>query len=143
MLRFLKFYNKSFVNIWSTRQLCAQHIYEIHNQNVVEGKNDQDDEDISDEVIDITKKTMTDTLIENKIQKLVMHASLSLKLKHLFNCSEAVADKMINQDKKLLYLKNTSLAENIKFLFEHQISTKTIIENPWLLSAKRGNIMQL
>ena len=105
--------------------------------------NKHDDEDISEEVINASQEISKDTRSEGdhkKVQELLAHVNLTHKFRHFLHCSESEATKMINSHKRLIDVDSGKISIMIEYLFDNEISIRTIINNPWLLTMDKGNI---
>lgn len=128
---------RKFLNYSSVQQLkFIRHISGIQNlySNGSVGK--KEDDDLSDDLIiiaNISKETKQE-LNNKKIKTLLAHVNLTHKFKHFLNCSEDEATKMIHQNKRLLDLDLATVGQMIEFIFEQNISIRSIINNPWILS---------
>lgn len=62
------------------------------------------------------------------------------KFKHCLFLSDADARKFINQHNNFRSIPITKISNSIEFLFEHGISAKSIIDNPWVLGVDNSKI---
>lgn len=129
------FHLKFIRHISGIQKLCS-------NSHLINLNERGDDEDISEEVIDVSKQLSKDTRSEinsKKISIILAHASLTHKFRHFLHCSEDEAKRMISQNKRLFDIEPAKISIMIEFLFENEVLIKSIVENPWLLSMKKGN----
>ena len=75
---------------------------------------------------------------QNQIQmisknKNIARSLITRKLKHVLSCSKKEAAKLIEQNQTLLEVPLEKINKNVEFLFEKDVSTKTIVENLWFL----------
>ena len=108
--------------------------------------NKQDDEDISEEVINASQEISRDTKSEvdsKKVQELLAHVNLTHKFKHFLHCSDLEANKMINSHKRLIDVDSGKISIMIEYLFDNEISIRTIINNSWLLTMDKGSILYI
>ncbi|XP_070502452.1 transcription termination factor, mitochondrial [Chironomus tepperi] len=99
--------------------------------------NKHDDEDISEDVINASQEISRDTKSEvnsKKVQELLAHVNLTHKFKHFLHCTDSEATKMINSHKRLIDADSGKISIMIEYLFDNEISIRTIINNPWLLT---------
>lgn len=59
---------------------------------------------------------------------------LTMKFKHFFDCTDAEAKVILTENLNLLKLPLSKITGNIEYLFERNVSPKSIIENPFLLA---------
>ena len=88
--------------------------------------NDDQDFDISD---DLMNSFDTQILKRDNATKQL----LTLKFKHFFDCTEAEAKVILASNLNLLKLPLSKITGNIEYLFERNVSPKSILENPFLL----------
>lgn len=81
--------------------------------------------------------------IENDLVKQVvkkkteygLRKMMAQNFKHFFSCSDVEAVKLVDQNKSLWKIPLAKINANIEFLYEKNITAKSIIENPWMLGA--------
>lgn len=103
--------------------------------------NKLDDEDISEEVINVSKDITRDTYSENngkRVQELLTFVNLTHKFKHFLNCSDDEAEKMIRSHKRLMDVDSRNISIMIEYLFDNDIFIRTIINHPWMLTMDKG-----
>lgn len=109
----------------------------------------QDFFDVSDELVDLTKTRVKRAgKSAKKDDEFKVSSSkatrkiLVQKFKHFFNCSEERAISVTQENKQLMQMPAQKVTEKIEILFEHNVSAKTILENPWLLTLPNKYIVQ-
>lgn len=61
-------------------------------------------------------------------------------MKFYLDCTDAEVSELLKENKFIYGKSLTILTRSIEFLFEKKISTQTILENPWLLEMKHGEL---
>jgi hypothetical protein len=100
------------------------------------------DYDISEELIDFKdpkiEKNKSD---ENPDKVPYEHPLCSTVLKNLrknLGCSEFEAKELIRKHAQVKHIPNVKMSKRFKFLFDNKISTKAILESPFLLEYPDG-----
>lgn len=65
---------------------------------------------------------------------------LELQVKDCFNFSEVEATRFIDKNKALWEVSRLKINKTIKFLLGKNVTTKTIIENPWIMTIPQGEL---
>lgn len=105
---------------------------------------EEDDEKFCEDLISATKKfniVNEDTSEAIKINKNLMYSNVHYRLMHYLNCSEMQAKTMVKENGALDEVKPSKLKKSIEHLLENEISAKSIINNPFLLTMDQGNII--
>lgn len=127
MIRRLIQQNSSIIHLNFTRSIAnASNLainYSANKQN----------EDLSDEVTSFSG-------VFNKKSRSKIQSNLSLRttFKQFLYCSDKEVDKIMSKNKKLMEAKPSQISDMIQFLLEMDISIKSIVDNPWLLSMNQG-----
>lgn len=106
--------------------------------------NKHDDEDISEDVINASQEISRESKSEvdsKKVQELLAHVNLSHKFRHFLHCTDSEATKMINSHKRLIDADSGKISIMIEYLFDNEISIRSIINNPWLLTMDKGKFL--
>jgi hypothetical protein len=116
----------------------------LYNSTTSVYQNSQDYFDVSDELIDFTKSKTpkrkknvksADQDVEWKDANYrASRKSLVQKFKHFLNCTDQEALMMTYENKLLMKMTLQKVTEKIEVLFDHNVSTRSILENPWLLT---------
>lgn len=101
----------------------------------------EDDDKICEEIISSTRDFGGVTKMQLKdINKNLMRASPIYRLSKFLNCSDSDARRILEENKEVEELPLRKLKEAIEILYEHGISAKKIIENPFLITIDKSSL---
>ena len=105
-------------NVWHCREVSH-----FHQQRFISNSLDFD---ISEELTEPFNKNVIKVETVNRLT--LMH-----KFKHIFNCNEQQAMKILDSNKSIMKMSMAKLNSNIDLLFLKKITNKCILENSWIL----------
>lgn len=109
-----------------TKDEIVQNQHKFCHSTSLMSSNDDQNFDISD---DLMNNFDTQVLKRDNATKQL----LTLKFKHFFDCTEKEAKEILAANLNLLKLPLSKITGNIEYLFEKNVSPKSILENPFLL----------
>ncbi|KAG5683268.1 hypothetical protein PVAND_012558 [Polypedilum vanderplanki] len=91
-------------------------------------------EDISNEIIAGTNQFAKENVKKQAKIKRLTQMSIAHRFRRLLRCTEEEANKIIKENKKLADIDPNKISNTIEFLLNNDISIKSIINNPYLLT---------
>lgn len=73
--------------------------------------------------------------------KIAKRRILALQIKDCFNFSECEALRFVDKNEELWQVSRRRVNKTIEFLIQKNVTTKTIIENPWLMTLDRSELI--
>jgi hypothetical protein len=103
------------------------------------------DEDISDEVVNISRQIIgrtkkQDEEIDANSEKFYGTDRTCHNLKTNLQCTDEEAQEIVLKNRKLMMIRNKEFSARIQYLFQNNITIKSIRENPWLLLMDQGKL---
>lgn len=93
------------------------------------------DFDISEELTEPFNRSLIKVETVNRL-------TLIHKFKHIFNCNEQQARKIVDTNKSITKMSMAKLNSNIDLLFLKKVTNKCILENSWVLCTSPSKFFQ-
>lgn len=95
-------------------------------------------ESISNEIITGTNQLAKEDIKKQAKSKRLAQLTMTLRFRRLLRCTEEEANRIIKENKKLIEVESSKISDTIEFLQKNDVTIKSIINNPWLLTIDKS-----